>query len=155
MKVAYMLSGVPGCGKSTYAKKHFSTPNYTILESDAIRLSLFGTLDERVQNSECHAKVFSTMHQRAAKAKNDIVIDSTNLSRKSRIFMYTQLKKHCSKVYLIQFIEPLSVVLQRNNSREPHKRVPVKTMYDMYKSFQPAKPGLDCDELEIIATVPF
>jgi predicted kinase len=77
-----MLVGIPGSGKSTYAKLHIneSTKHFS---SDAIRKELWG--DENCQQEPY--KVFNLMHERVLDAlKNgyDVIYDATNITRKSR-----------------------------------------------------------------------
>ena len=94
-----MLVGVPGSGKSTYAKglidehtKYFS--------SDEIRKELFG--DENCQ--EEHYKVFNLMHERVLEAlKNgyDVVYDATNITRKSRKGILSVLPAYVNKKCVI------------------------------------------------------
>ena len=60
-----ILIGLPGSGKSTYAKKeHKSNSNSVYLSSDKIREELYG--NESVQGSP--AEVFTLMQSRAIEA---------------------------------------------------------------------------------------
>lgn len=79
-----ILIGLPGSGKSTYAKEeHESDSNSVYLSSDKIREELYG--NESVQGNP--AEVFTLMQSRAIEAlKNgrDVFYDATNLTRKDR-----------------------------------------------------------------------
>ena len=81
MNKLVLMVGVPGSGKSTYAKKYFS--KYKVLSSDEIRKELFD--DENCQSN--NAYVFSTLYKRARanlQAGFNVVIDATNVTTKDR-----------------------------------------------------------------------
>ena len=63
-----MMVGLPGSGKSTWAKEYAKTSeNETvILSSDAIREELFRSRGVNTQTPENHEKVFTTMFQQSA-----------------------------------------------------------------------------------------
>lgn len=79
-----LLVGIPGSGKTTYAKNYIEkVPNTIHLSSDAIRAELYG--DESIQGNP--AEVFSLMQKRAVEALNDgydVLYDATNITRKDR-----------------------------------------------------------------------
>lgn len=157
MRVAYVLAGPPASGKSTYVKQNYKTVNesVTVFSSDEIREELFGDLtNPDIYTRANHQKVFDELYKRATNATtNDIVIDSTNLSRKSRRRTYDLLKRSNFKVVVIVFIEPLAVLLDRNSKR--HNRVPEQKVREMYVSFEPPKIGVDCDSFEVVTKNPF
>ena len=79
-----LLVGIPGSGKTTYAKNYIEQNSNTIhLSSDAIRKELYG--DENIQGNP--ADVFTLMQKRAVEALNngqDVIYDATNITRKDR-----------------------------------------------------------------------
>ena len=77
-----LLVGLPGSGKSTYAKKYLEKDNI-ILSSDVIRGEIFN--DENDQSN--NALVFSTLYSRAKQileSGKNVVIDATNCSKFDR-----------------------------------------------------------------------
>mgnify|MGYP003324219881 CR=1 FL=1 len=52
----YMMVGLSGCGKSTYA----ATLNAKVISSDAIRAEVFGDENDQTHN----AQVFEILHKR-------------------------------------------------------------------------------------------
>ena len=87
----YIMVGVPGSGKSTVAKELSEQNGAIILSSDSIRKELYG--DENIQgDGRC---VFKTLFERANNAISngfDIIIDATNVDRKSRKSVFKSLK---------------------------------------------------------------
>ena len=79
-----LLVGIPGSGKTTYAKQYVDKePMVVHLSSDSIRKELYG--DESIQGNP--SEVFSLMQQRAVGALNDgmdVLYDATNVTRKDR-----------------------------------------------------------------------
>lgn len=79
-----ILCGIPGSGKSTYAKDYMERNcNAVHLSSDAIRKELYG--DENIQGNP--GAVFSLMQKRAIESLNngyDVLYDATNITRKDR-----------------------------------------------------------------------
>lgn len=79
-----LLVGIPGSGKTTYAKEYIKTiPNTIHLSSDTIRKELYG--DESIQGDP--SEVFSLMQKRAVEALDDgknVLYDATNVTRKDR-----------------------------------------------------------------------
>lgn len=71
----YMMVGVPGSGKSTYARQ---IPDATVLSSDDIRAEIGADGGDK----KMHKQVFTILHERvkeALSAGNDVVYDATNL----------------------------------------------------------------------------
>ena len=147
-----MLVGLPGCGKSTYAKSLIKDhPDYVHISSDAIR-------DENnLLRSETGQNVFETMSARTKQAlKNGqtVIYDATNLSRKHRMHTLQEMKKLSDKRICILFTEPFEKCLLRNNSRNEHNIVPETRMKEMLQSFQIPIEAEGFDEIKNIQTEP-
>lgn len=107
-----MLVGLPGSGKSTYAKNlikglstrdtvakesHIHSGEYIHISSDAIRGELYG--DASCQDDP--ARVFDTMKQRVFEAMDSdeldgVVYDATNVNRKKRMALLKELYTHAT-----------------------------------------------------------
>lgn len=135
-----MMVGLPGSGKSTWAKEYARTSeNETvILSSEIIREELFGSCGVDVQTSENHEKVFTAMFRRAkaalAEGKN-VVYDATNLKKKNRIHVLRGLQfVRCQKICQLMIL-PYEECIRRNKKSE--SVVPEEVMWKMYTGFQP------------------
>lgn len=125
-----MMVGLPGSGKSTYAKKHFE--DFVILESDALREELLGDAESQANN----ALIFSEMEKRAISALLDgrnVVYDATNIDEQNRKNLLSKLPCGVRKeAFVLQ--APISVCLRRNASRSRH--VPEAVIVRMARSLQ-------------------
>lgn len=142
-----MLIGIPGSGKSTYAKKKIDE-GCIVVSSDAIRKELYGSEDDQNHNGE----VFNEMFYRTKiglLAGAHVIYDATNLSRKRRINFLKQLP-HCEKRATV-FAVPFEICCERNSSRE--RVVPQHAMERMYRSFQPPHYAEGFSDIKIIGSI--
>lgn len=108
-----ILIGLPGSGKTTYAKSMFADAVY--LSSDDIRVELWGTESQKDNN-----KVFQIMHKRckeALKERKDVVFDATNLSKKRRMGLFKELKDYDVEINAYLFCAPIDFILENNLTR--------------------------------------
>jgi len=117
----FLLIWLPWSWKSTYIK---NKENSLILSSDEIRKELFNNINEQNFNKE----VFSLLHSRTEKAilenkYDNIYIDATNLSKKSRRF-FLLLKnnkkfiKNWLKIIWVNFVLNHSTIIEQDSRRE-------------------------------------
>ncbi len=129
-----LLVGIPGSGKSTYAKKYI--PDYpkqaVHLSSDSIRAELYG--NESIQGNP--ADVFSLMQKRAVEALNngyDVLYDATNITRKDRAGIIGMCPKF-AKIECHIIWAPIEVCIERDSKRE--RTVGKEVIDRMLKRFQ-------------------
>ena len=111
MKVM-LLCGLPGSGKSTWAKAQKATT----ISSDAIRAELYGSEEAQGDGRE----VFSLFYKRAEDALNNaesIVLDATNTSRKARSYGIALAKKYNCEVIAVVFTANADVCLKQQLKR--------------------------------------
>ena len=142
-----LLIGIPGSGKTTYARKYIPKhPNTVHLSSDTIRLELWG--DEATQGD--NNEVFSLMQKRAIEALNNgksVVYDATNMTRKDRSYIISQCPKFVHiEAHIIW--APIEMCIERDASR---KRTVGKAVIDrMLKKFQAPYYDEGIDEIKVI-----
>ena len=91
----YVIIGLPGSGKSTYAEQLAEEKNAIIISTDGIRKELFG--DEAIQENERYNgnTVFCTAYDRIKLAMlegKNIIFDATNINRKKRKHLLDLIK---------------------------------------------------------------
>jgi len=134
MTTFYMLCGLPGSGKSYWAREK-AKPYDVIVSSDSIREELYG--DASIQ--EDPSRVFNIMFQRthaALKAGHTIFYDATNINAKRRINLLKSLKKLIPDLHCICVIAatPIDICHERNSERE--RVVPSYVIDRMLRQFE-------------------
>lgn len=128
-----LLVGIPGSGKTTYAKNYIEqTPNIIHLSSDAIRKELYG--DENIQGNP--ADVFSLMQTRAVEALNEgqnVIYDATNITRKDRQGIISVCPKF-ARIEAHIIWAPIETCIERDAKRE--RTVGKEVIDKMLKRFQ-------------------
>lgn len=127
----YMLIGIPGCGKTTFAKKYLTKTNTIIISTDEIRKELTGTYSFSNKTNE---KVFNTAKRRIKSALLNglnVVFDATNTQKIYRQNFIKVAQDTKSDVVAIIFKTPLSICLERNSKRNLERRVPDNVIINM------------------------
>jgi len=100
MKKVHMMIGIPGSGKSTYAKELAKEKGYKIISTDIVRLENPGIKEEDVW-----PKVY-WMIAEELKSKDDVIYDATNITKKVRDRFKDNLNKYLSEYELIGYFLP-------------------------------------------------
>ncbi len=127
-----MLVGLPGSGKSTFAKRLAKEQDAMILSSDEIREELFQDMSHQEDNQ----LIFETMNERANSLLADgkkVIYDATNVGRKKRRHLIQYVIKADKKIaYYVN--EHISTTKSRNEERD--RKVGEHVIERMYKSLQ-------------------
>lgn len=129
-----LMMGVPGSGKTTYAKK-FIGDNDIYVSRDEIRFELV-TEDEPYFSKEDEVlKAFiSKVDEGITKAKRYVVADATHLNAGSRAKLLKNLHNKPDNVYVLYVAVPLEVALERNAQRSGRALVPETSIRNMFQS---------------------
>ena len=151
-KKIYMLCGIPGSGKSTWAQEQVIKleGKGIIISRDVIRFSMLGEDDAYFAHED---EVFNEFIRQAQEAINDqehtsIFIDATHLNEKNRNKVLSRLWRMDKDVVIgVYFDIPLEECLRRNALRTGRALVPETVIKNMYESL--TKP-LELDEMIVI-----
>lgn len=128
----YIMAGVPGCGKTTWARNFFK--DYQRQSTDEIREELWpGEPYESLRN----AIVFATFHERLGDMLykgGDVVADATSLSAPEREKLRAIAAEHNAEAHLI-FFKNLTQAVTRNSDRIGNAKVPDDAMHIMLVKF--------------------
>jgi predicted kinase len=129
-----LLCGIPGSGKSTYARNKVNTSDGTIvwLSSDAIRERLYG--DAACQDNP--GKVFEIMQKEAVEALEkgfDVIYDATSITRKARAGILNIVPKYVQKCCVVIWA-PIDICIERDKARE--RTVGKEVIDKMLKRFE-------------------
>lgn len=129
----YVLCGIPGAGKSTWAEQHMREK--PIVSRDAIRFSLIEDGEDYFSKEN---EVFNTFIESvvgACKSFDCAVVDATHISKASRRKLFRALDGRIKGRYdttMIYFNVPLGTCLQRNKLRDGRALVPEEAIHSMY-----------------------
>lgn len=134
MATLNIIIGIPGSGKSNYAKRYLLTNNSVYLSSDDIRIELYG-FEDQTHNDV----VFKTMKKRtlnALKEGKDVIYDATNLNKKRRSGIINEAHKLDAKVDAYLCCTPINIILERNITRA-ERQLPWDKLVQMIQSIEP------------------
>lgn len=130
-----MMVGLPGSGKSTYAKTlTLDGKPYIIHSSDKLREELYG--DAAIQGD--NNKLFAELHKRIKedlRHGENVVYDATNIKKKNRIAFLRELEDiPCYKDCIVMATEYKACVY---NNEHRERKVPPEVIRRMFLNYQP------------------
>ena len=139
MTVLYMLCGVPGSGKSTWARKkieELGSEKVDLVSRDKIRFSKLAPGEDYFSHED------EVMDDFIAQIQNDIddripyiIADATHLTIKSRCQVLERLRLTGVFVNYVCFEVPLDAAIQRNNLRQGRELVPETVIVNMFNCY--------------------
>ena len=108
-----VMMGLPGSGKSTFARRLAPLLGAVILESDALRRRLF---DIPTHDDAESARLFRAVHaatQRLLDTGRSVILDATNLREAHRRPLEDIAAKAGARLRLLHFVAPEDVILDR------------------------------------------
>lgn len=147
MAIFYMLVGLPGSGKSTYAKEFEQKHgNITVFSSDALRKQLYG--DESVQaNPKIIFDILKKEVKKCLLGGKDALLDATSIRDSERKSFLSTVPKDARKVCV--FIDaPVALCLEQNQKRERH--IPENVIIRMSQQLVPPNKDEGWDEIVTI-----
>ena len=141
-KRVWLMSGLPGSGKSTWVKQQLTNKGGFWASRDAVRFSMVA---EDEPYFERENEVFNEWISQICMALGnplieDIYIDATHLNDRSREKTLSRLpKENIDKITNVVFLVPIETCLERNAQRSGREVVPESAIRNMEKSFKMPK----------------
>lgn len=137
----YIMVGIPGSGKSTYARYIImNNENTCWISRDGIRLSLLTVNDNYFAKENQVYKNFVLQINNELKAGRDVIADATHINSKSRYKLFNKLHIDRTKTTVIGIYMnlPLETCLERNKIRKGNRAiVPPHEIHNMYLRMEP------------------
>lgn len=144
-KCLYMLSGLPACGKSTWAQNFLNSNKIETTNwhsRDKIRFDLLGDNDNYFAYEDEVYDLFVSSIQDSLNSSfiTNIIVDQTNLNdgARNKLLSYLKLSPEVEIINVV-FDVPIEVCKARNARRTGRARVPDSVVENMAKSFRMPK----------------
>jgi predicted kinase len=137
----FILAGIPGCGKSTWARTFFEPR--LIVSTDAIREVKWPGEPYKAERNDEVFREFHTRIDFLLRHDNDAVADATSLASAARYELLRTAHLREVEAHLVFFDNP-SQALRRNAQCEGYALVPEDAQQGMLKKYQQAR----CDILD-------
>lgn len=137
-----VVSGLPGTGKSFFCRKLAEKLPFCVLESDAMRRTLFPSPDYSAEES---ARLFVACHsliEWLLKKGMPIIFDATNLSERNREHLYKISGRAGARLILVRIEAPSAIAYQRLQARKERTDPEDKSDAD-WQVYRRMKPRLE------------
>ena len=112
----YITVGLPGSGKSTYAKKFIAGKNIEYLSSDSLRAVYGKGEDDQTVTPIVFGHIKRKVDELLKDGKN-VMVDATSVNRRERSDYINTAKKHGAKVVALVFKMDRNGLIARNKKR--------------------------------------
>lgn len=143
----YVLAGLPGAGKTTYARAHLA--GAVRISLDDLRLMMSGsTYDPTYEPmvAVAAAAVLEAILEDAGRREYDVVFDATNVTRDYRARAIDQARRWAVEPHCVYFDLPLELAMERNRQRQ--QVVPSDVMRSFYGKLE--EPTLEEGFVQIV-----
>ena len=136
--ILIVVSGLPGSGKTYFCNRLAERLAFVILESDALRKTLFSSPSYSSQES---AALFETVHlliEGLLKKGISLILDATNLSERYREYLYNIADRLQVKLILVRVEAPPEVVYSRLKTRSGNPEGKSDADWAVYRKMAPS-----------------
>lgn len=147
MRTIYIMSGIPGCGKTHYVHANAGEDD-TILSRDDYRAFLriqHNTTEYFPVSAQEEYRTWAAHIRRTLKStESNVWIDQTTLTQGALEKLINAIREALTpddRIEVVMFDVPLNECLKRNSYRAGHENVPERTIKSMYRNMKQA--GID------------
>ena len=133
----YVMVGLPGSGKTTWAKKNLKNAVY--ISRDEIRYSLLKDSEDYFsKETEVYSTFINKIKENLLKGKN-VIADATHINRASRRKLINSIRGVPAYLEAIWIDVPLERALKQNENRPGRALVPQHAITSMKTRFENPK----------------
>lgn len=146
--ILYILCGISGAGKSTWATNFMQNKRIAYISRDDIRFAMLGENEDYFSHEK---EVFNHFVKAIAHyiPYDDVIADATHLNMFSRRKLIRALDQYTTnyKIIFVVFNTNVDTCIERNKSREGRAKIPENVIIKMCQDFR--SPSLNEDERAI------
>lgn len=132
-----IMVGIPGSGKSSYAKKLLeANPSWEYVSRDEVRYEFVTDQAHYYDHENDVYREFCNRIDKFLLQEKTVIADATHLTKGSREKLIQNLQVIPDEVYAVVMKTPFEVCMQRNSARQGITRVPDKSMYSMKSRYR-------------------
>ena len=143
MRKLILMAGVPGTGKSRWARAYAAEhPHTFVVDTDETRKEITGSYQKFTEPvSIAHDAMIAKANAYLAENENcTVIIDSTFLNDERRLYFLDRLKGYDYVEHLMIKFHDYSVVYKRNKERVQEKWVPEDVITAMIAKYKDPSP---------------
>lgn len=136
MNNLYVMVGISGSGKSTYAKEHLQNAIY--ISRDEFRYKYLKTEDDYFKYEGQVFRDYTAAIANALNAGRDVVADATHLNKPSRRKLLNAVLpklNHRPFITAVVMGTPHYMAQERNNLRDGIEKVPAEAIYNQMQAY--------------------
>ena len=130
------ISGLPGTGKSYFCGKLGERLLFLILESDALRKTLFSPPSYRQEESMRLFRAIHVLMERLLRRGVSVILDATNLSERYRERLYNIADRLNAKLILVRVEAPPELVRERLKARVANPEAASGADWEVYEKMK-------------------
>ena len=131
-----VVSGLPGTGKSCFCRQLAERLPSVILESDALRKTIFPSPSYSLEESARLFKAIRFLIERLVKRGISVIMDATNLTERYREYFYSIADRLGVKLVLVRVEAPPSLVKERLEARLSNAEESSDAVWGVYQKMK-------------------
>lgn len=140
-KNLYVLTGVPGTGKSTFIREKLVptlSESTKVMSRDVVRFSMLDEKDKYFANEKEVWKEFISQIKSSLEVNENTIVDATHINKVSRTKLFNALSPIPTEINIISVVilNDLETCLNRNKQRTGRAFVPEGAIKKMYDAFE-------------------